>query len=124
MIARSGFSDKPWIHGGDLVLLALQRRLQILECALYLDGMKGALCLTAELLDDASVIAGMNLLCSRRCPKQARRTVPALLVGLGRKGVVPGMCIRLAFEGGEKILERLGISNSDRSHSILPLPAA
>ena len=68
--------------------------------------MNLALRLAAQLLDDAGVIGGVNLLGARRGPEQAGGSVQPVLVGLDGKGGVFGVRVRLALKGGQKILRR------------------
>ena len=87
-VAGRGLGQKAGIHGIDLVLLAAERGLQIFQRGLHLDRMNLALRLAAQLLDDASMIGGVNLLGARRGSKQAGGSVLAVGVGLdGKSGV-------------------------------------
>src|ERR1035438_472305 len=101
VLALRGFGQEAGIHGVDLVLLAVQRGLQVVQGALRLDGVNRALGAGAQLADDAGVIAGVNLLGARRGAKEAGRAMQSLLVGFGGKGGVLGVRIRLALKGGQ-----------------------
>jgi hypothetical protein len=57
----------------------------------------------AHMSEGAQMIPGMNLFCASRGAKQARDTIPAVGLGLGGEGDVPGSYIRLAFKGRHQI---------------------
>ena len=99
-VAGRGFCQKTGVHGIDLVLLAVQRCLQIFQRGLHLDRMNLALRLAAQLLDDAGMIGCVNLLGARRGSEQAGGSVLAVGVRLDGKGGVLGVRIRLALKGG------------------------
>jgi hypothetical protein len=62
------------------------------------------------------MVGGMNLLGARRGAKQAGNSAESLLVGLGGKFGVFGVCVRLAFKGGHKILNRNLIFRGNSGH--------
>ena len=61
---------------------------------------------TAQNADDAGVVAGVNLLGAGGGAKEAGGAVQAVLVGLGGKGSVLGVRVRLALKGGHEGSER------------------
>ena len=58
----------------------------------------------AQLVDDAGVVGGVNLLGAGSGAEQAGCAVQPVLVGLDGKCSVFGVRIRLALKGGQKIL--------------------
>jgi hypothetical protein len=102
VLARRGLGKKAGIHGVDLVLLAAERGLQVFERALHLDRMNLALRLAAQLLDDAGVIGGVNLLGARGGAEEAGGSVQPSASALTAKAVY----LACAFDSPSKAAKR------------------
>ncbi len=124
--ARLRFGHKARIHALNFMRLAIERGPEILKRCRHHDGMDGAPGIAAELLDDARVVGGVNLLGPARGAKQTGCSVESLLVCPRGESEVFRMRIRLTFKGGKEILNGdFILSGKDRhgTHSIKALPA-
>jgi hypothetical protein len=74
----------------------------------------------AQLVQNAGVIGRVNLLSARGGAKEAGCAGQTVLVRLGGKGSVFGMCVRLAFKGGKQVLNGSGVIHGNCWHEKSP----
>ena len=76
--------------------------------------------LAAQLLDDAGMVGGVNLLGAGGGAEKAGGSVQPVFIGLGGKRGVLGVRVRLALKGGEQILDGDFVFRGDGWHYLPP----
>jgi hypothetical protein len=116
ILALRGLGQEAGIHGLDLVGFAGESGFQVFQRAFHRDGMNLAMGLAAQLLEDAGVVGGVNLLGAGGGAKETGGPMQTVLVGFDGKGGVLGVGVRLALKSSQKILNGNGVFRDDCRH--------